>query len=629
MINKGLCLTVLTTALFVSACGGGGGEDGDVPPNAGPPGGSIPVVPGVPPASTTVFTPAADDLPTAIQVDYPDQTTALRVAANYQPTNAPGSGPYLNYSTGQCSDATPSTQAYPSGRVTLKTLNRTRVATGDDCLPEQKIDVSSTSALFTGGNADMRVRGSSTRGAAQKSFRIRTKKDSVTGVRPAMWYGEDTLQLNKHPYDLTRVRNKLAFDLMKQIPHHQSMRTQFFEVVYSDIVNTPSDAGPVGSLGLFTHIEKFSERYLTLRGWQVANAQVYKAASFNFNRKSAYACNPDGTANAALEAALEHEVGDGRSCPSIIAMMDALSNTGVPFADTFDQYFNRNNYLTWLAGVILLGNYDTTTQNFALYQNPANGKFYFLPWDYDAALDYSRQINALGYADWSYGLGNWWDSALHRRFIMEPGNVELLKAAVTEIYSRYLTKDAVRSLLDTYKPTVRNFVTSSPDKDNLLGTELQWEAEYSRLVDTIEKNYNQFLDSLKRPMPFWFTVVGNQGDPITELRWSWPSAFHPQGHAITYEAEFLPFDPTDTALPAGQTAFDVPGVRTVLRRSTGASPSLLAAQFPSGAHWVRVQAKDLTNNTSTYAFDEVYDTRTRHGVMCKVLPLNTNCPGVQ
>ncbi|HVL08970.1 MAG TPA: spore coat protein CotH, partial [Burkholderiaceae bacterium] len=82
-------------------------------------------------------------------------------------------------------------------------------------------------------------------------------------------------------------------------------------------------------------------------------------------------------------------------------------------------------------------------------------------------------------------------------------------------------------------------------------------------------------------------------------------------------------------LPRGQTAFDVPGGRTVVTRSTGTSTSLPGSQFPSGAHWVRVLAKDATNGTSTYAFDNVYDTQTRHGVMCKVLPANTNCPGVQ
>ena len=619
------CATALGVALFISACGGGGG-DGDP---------ATPGNPDTPTASGPIFAPAADDLPTKINGDYPNQTTALVVDALYQSTNIPGAGPYLHYSDGRCTDVAPDPLAYPNNRTTLVTLNRTTFATKTDsqdvCLPEIKISVAALVADFIGGNADMRVRGSSTRDTVQKSFRIRTKKDAVTGVRPAMWFGEDTLQLNKHPYDLTRVRNKLAFDLMKQIPHHQSLRTQFVEVKYNDVVNTPPDTGPIGSMGLFTHVEKFSEGYITRRGWKVAGANIYKAGSFDFNKHAGFGCNPDGTSNAALEAALELEAGDGKACTSVIKMLDDLDDENIPFTTTFNQYFNRNNYLTWLASAILFGNYDTTTQNFALYRSPDNGKFYFLPWDYDGALDFSHQMAAEAYAAWGYGAGNWWDSALHRRFMAEPGNIALLQAAVNEIRDKYLTKTAIKTLLDSYKPTVRTYITQNPDKNYLPGsaTEAQWEAEYDRLVNVIDKNYDSFVKSLKDPMPFWFSVFTDPGNNITSLGWEWPTPFHPQGHQITYQVDFLPFVAGDTTLPRGQTAFDVPGGRTVVTRSTGTSTSLPGSQFPSGAHWVRVLAKDATNGTSTYAFDNVYDTQTRHGVMCKVLPANTNCPGVQ
>jgi spore coat protein H len=417
---------------------------------------------------------------------------------------------------------------------------------------------------------------------------------------------------------------------MKDIPHHQSMRTQFFELKYTDSINIPADAGPTGSLGLYTHIERFSDDYVTRRGWKLAGANVFKAASFNFNKKTAYACNPDGTMNADLEAALELEVGDGKTCASLLQMMDDLSNTGKAFDTTFNQYFNRNNYLTWLATVILLGNYDTTTQNFALYQHPDTGKFYFLPWDYDAALDFSRQVNASSYADWAYGVGNWWDSSLHRRFMSEPGNLKLLRDAVEEIREKHLTQDAIRKLINTYKPTVRPFVTRSPDKDRLPGSsdEAQWEAEVDRLVGTIDKNYNAFLESLKAPMPFWTNLVTAHDNSITEIRWTWPTAFHPQGNPITYRIEFLPFDAADTSLPASQTAFDALGARTVTTHNLGNATSFPGTSLPSGAHWIRIFAQDATNNTSTHAFDSSYDNNSRFGVVCRVLPDNTKCPGV-
>ncbi len=599
-----------------------------------------------------MFTPAADDLPIdkKVGVDYPRQITPLVLDVEYQDTGLPvptAEKPrsFIQYSDGSCS-ATIDPLSYPGNKATLATLNRTTFLTktefNDECLPEIKVKVKSSDPDFKDDSgakestAKMRVRGSSTRGASQKSFRLKTDAK--------MWFGEDTLQLNKHPYDITRVRNKLAFDLMKSIPHHQSQRTQFVEIKYTDALTgvegnqgsgTTSINNPGGSLGLFTHIEKFGKSYIANRGWPVDGANVYKADSFSFNNDPIkYGCNLDKTINAGLATDLSLEAGDGKKCEDIIAMLRDLDDTDIAFQETFDKYFNRNNYLTWLASVILFGNYDTTTQNFALYQHPGNGKFYFLPWDYDAALDYSNQPGSSRYADWAYGAGNWWDSALHRRFMSAPGNIGLLQTAVAEVRAKYLTKDAIKKLLDSYKPTVQGFVTKLPDGDidELGATPAQWEAQYNGLVASIDKNYEFFLESLKKPMPFWYSVIGAENTPITELRWDWPNPWHPQGHKITYEVQFLPTAGGDKDVAQGKTAFDVPGA-PIVRKDMGTATSLsFASGIPSGPHWIRVLAKDATNGTSTYAFDQSWDTladKGRFGVLCKQLPANTNCDKIE
>ena len=94
--------------------------------------------------------------------------------------------------------------------VTLDTVNLDENK-ADDCEPEIKVLATSGDGLLKGAAAKMRLPGSSTRLATLKSYRVKFDKG-------ADWQGEDTLNLNKHPYDLTRVRNKLAFDLMRQVP---------------------------------------------------------------------------------------------------------------------------------------------------------------------------------------------------------------------------------------------------------------------------------------------------------------------------------------------------------------------------------------------------------------------------
>lgn len=59
-------------------------------------------------------------------------------------------------------------------------------------------------------------------------------------------------------------------------------------------------------------------------------------------------------------------------------MLTALNDPATDFAAVFGQYFDRSNHLTWLAASVLMGNRDTLSQNFALYQPKGSDKCYFL-----------------------------------------------------------------------------------------------------------------------------------------------------------------------------------------------------------------------------------------------------------
>lgn len=639
--------TALGVSLLISACGGGGGGDGgsssgntgsNTPGAGGNPGTGNGGNPGAG-NQTTVFTPAADDLPTAFGDEYPNQTTAVILDVKYEDTKMPSAAPYISSSDGSCSP-TLDLVSYPNSKVTLKSLNLTSTDTGDDCLPEIKITASSLDSNFkdtaTGLQSSagkMRVRGSSTRAAEQKSFRIKTDKK--------MWFGEDTLQLNKHPYDLSRVRNKLAFDLMKLIPHHQTLRTQFFGINYTDGISAANDAGPTGSLGLFTHVEKMSKSYVERRQWPLAGANLFKSANYGFNADPLFKLDASGKPGADFQSFMEVEVDSGGNYAPLLQLTADLEDENINFSSTFNTYFNKNNYLTWLATVILMGNYDTRNQNFALYQHPTNGKFYFLPWDYDAALDYSHQPRADVYADWAYGVGNWWDSALHRRFMEEPGNMALLKAAVTEIRDKYLNQANIKKLLDTYEPTVKTYIDQQPDKDNLptdknnpASSRDQWQAEYNRLLTSVDTNYNAFIESLDHPMPFWMSQDATAKG--VEMHWSWPGPFHPQGHAITYELQVV--SKSASALPAGKTPFDAPNASVKTVYSGGATSFTIPSSY-AGNYWIRVLAKDQITGKQTYAFDTSYDPAATNslgyqgqsyfGMVCMTLPTTATCPGIE
>lgn len=320
-------------------------------------------------------------------------------------------------------------KAVPGDKYTIADINNYPDAYANDVTPEIKVHFAADDYPDDGrtDNAKLRLRGSSSRLADQKSYRIKL------GSGIALWRGEQTLQLNKHPYDLTRVRNKLAMDLFREIPHLDSLRTQFVHLKFDDDGNP---ATPIVDYGLYTHVERLGKEYLTNRGHNTAG-NIYKAADFSFMRDARLALNADGTPGSQFESVLEVQTGNNHA--ALMQMVQDVDSDSSDFNAVFAKHFNRNNYMTWLAVNILTGNHDTVNQNFALYQPAGGERFYFLPWDYDGALGWEQQPDTLAspqfYDTWQLGLSNWWGIPLHRRFLMQPKNYQDLLKAVDEIYN--------------------------------------------------------------------------------------------------------------------------------------------------------------------------------------------------
>ncbi len=534
----------------------------------------------------------------------------LTLNVEYQDTNAPKTGPYLAADK-TCGSMTADAAVYPGGKVKLSTVNLDE--DGDDaCEPEIKVKVTSNDNKISGADAKMRVRGSSTREAKQKSYRIKLDKSAPT------WFGEQTLQFNKHPWDLTRVRNKLAFDLMRLVPYHESLRTQFARIQYTEAGSAAY--GENGDMGLFTHVEKMGDGYLQRRGW-VAGSNVYKAEDFSFESSNGLlASTPPGTDVSGFEKvlSLESDSGDHRAIIDVVKALGTDEDT-IPFATTFAHYFNRNNYLTWLATTILLGNHDTVNQNFGLYQPKGTEKFYFLPWDYDGALGSYGQPG-VDYIDMEImtGIGNWWNVPLHQRFMSDSKNLRDLSAAVEEIRSKYLTDANVEKLLESYRPVVEPLISRNPDQSGLAtvsnagSSYAQWQTEFKRLKTVIGTNHQKFKESLKRPMPFWLGVTSNQ-----QLSWDWPPPFHPEGKPLTYEVHL-----EDAKNPD---AFKGVPFKVI---PAGSATEIALSKLATGAdvdYLVRVKAFD-PDKKWMYSFDHAsVNGKEVFGAMCLKLPSGNSC----
>jgi spore coat protein H len=377
------------------------------------------------------------------------------------------------------------------------------------------------------GNASMEIRGSSTRAAPQKSLKLKLYKNA------GLWNGQTTLDLNKHPFDFLRVRNKLSFDYFKLMPNMTSLRTQFIHLHVKDLTS-PKGKSSFEDMGLFTQVEQPNHRFLASHDLD-PNGQLYKAKDFEFYRyPETIKLATDPKYNETEFNKVLKIKGTSKDHIKLINMLKDVNNDHLNINDVIDKYFDRDNYLTWLAANILMGNLDTNSQNFLLYSPTNSNKFYFMPWDYDGAWGVPKEIGLQKknfIAKWQQGASNYWNSVLHRRFFKDPQNIKDLSKKIEEV-SKIITPKQTKSFLDSYYPIVSKFVKSAPDLNYETLPISGYDQAYKDIINEPERNKELYFKNLENPMPIYL------GDPElkgTHYQFDWDQSYDLQGDELKYD----------------------------------------------------------------------------------------------
>jgi spore coat protein H len=372
-------------------------------------------------------------------------------------------------------------------------------------------------------NATVSIRGNSTSTQPQKSYKI------MLFDTAGEWRGQKTINLNKSVFDPTRVKNKLAFDLIKDIPNMATMRTQFVHLYVKDETANP----PVQvfeDYGLFTQIEQPNRRYLKNHLLD-RYGQFYKANLFEFKRYPDIIRLVDDPLYNEDSFSTLLEVQGNRDHTKLIQMLEDINNYAIPIEQTFEKYFDEDNYFTWMAFNILVENVDTQAQNFYLY-SPQNGqKWYFIPWDYDGAFD--RQEDKDYISQFHVGISTYWNTTLHRRVLMVPENREKLDVKVKEVLDK-LTPEKINRLLDIYRPVVDHYVVQMPDIRYLPETFDRHTELYNLLVREPQVNYELYVENINGPMPFFLATPQKVN---SQLRFIWEESYDFNAQDINYHLQ--------------------------------------------------------------------------------------------
>lgn len=374
-------------------------------------------------------------------------------------------------------------------------------------------------------NATIQIRGASTSLRPQKSYKIELNNGA------GKWRGQSTIALNKHIYDPSRLRNKLNFDLMKQIPGVVSLRSQFVHLYVKDETSDPKSTSYV-DYGLFTQVELPNKTFLKTHLLD-SNGQLYKTTFFEFRRYlDQIRIVDDPLFDEDIFSSIL-EIKGNRDNTKLIKMLDDLNNYEIPIDTTFEKYFDSENYFTWMAYNILVGNVDTSSQNFYLYSPQNSDKFYFIPWDYDDSFFRLDRENCCGYFpyySYEYGVSNYWGTILANRVLRNPAYRNVLDAKVVELKD-FLSPERINGLLDVYLPVVEKYALTMPDVQYLPTTKEKMRSDIELIPSEVENNYKLYRESLQTPMPFFL------GTPVIadgSLGFNWDPSYNFDDQNITY-----------------------------------------------------------------------------------------------
>lgn len=370
-------------------------------------------------------------------------------------------------------------------------------------------------------NGSISVRGNSAWSRVQKSYALKLHADA------GLYMDQQRLNLNKHIDDMSRLRNKLSFDLMETIPDMTSLRTQFVQLYVKDLSNGEKDA-PYVDYGLYTHVEQPNKKFLKAHMLD-PNGYLYKVKFFEFFR---YPDQIKSTEDEDYDVATFEQIFEikGREeHEKLIEMLEAVNDYSIPIEETIEKYFDLDNFLTWTAMNILMDNMDTDANNFFLYSPLNINKWYFLPWDYDGAWELQRNMDFI--RPYQQGLSNYWGVVLHNRFFRNQENIDLLTEKIEMLYEHYINEDTVKTQINKYLDIVQPFVQRMPDIQYLPLPLAEYDEDINRILNTPKRSLERYYEDLEKPKPFYMNEVEERDG---RLYFDWGVSFDLQDDDLTY-----------------------------------------------------------------------------------------------
>ena len=442
-------------------------------------------------------------------------------------------------------------------------------------------------------NANISTSGANAGYAVQKSYKLTLKKGK--------WRGQDSFLLKKYINDGLRFRNKLMGDIANEIGGYIVPEMKFVHLYIKD---ESVSATEFTDYGLYTYVERFSDRFLLSRELDYYGS-LYLAEDFNFGLyENALTLETSNSfSKNDFVRVLKTKASEDHS--RLLQMLSELNDESVSIETTFEKYFDSDNYFKWLAFQILSGNYKAAASGFGLYVPRGNEKILFVFWDQSKSFSRFEKelIEGVKYelrGDTvleNLGVTPFTSSVLHRRVLSVKKYRELLRSEIEALLSRF-EDGSLHYIIESNKAAAR-YTLTLPDSRYLPLTAETYNMVADHIVSEAREMYDYYLDSLVRPTSFKINP--------------------PENGFITWEPSYM--------LDGGEVAFEIAVSRDYTFKQTVYSEKnaleFQVGTLAPGQYFLKVTAvsPDGLERPANVYYKDIYGRRYA-GVLCFYIPEN-------
>lgn len=320
-------------------------------------------------------------------------------------------------------------------------------------------------------NVGFRLRGNTSRNAAKKSYKV--SFNSFEKGRDL--HGFEKLNLNGEHNDPTIIRSKLCWDLMNAL-NVPSSRSNHVELYINDEF-----------FGVYINVEHIDEEFVEER-FGNKGGNLYKClwpADLKYHGASETFYKQSENGRRAYDLKTNEDEDDYSGLVNFITILNETPASS--FEEAIQEVFDVETYLKALAVETLVAhwdNYGVNQNNYYLYDNPGDGKFYYIPYDLDNTLGIDWfDVN---WAEWN--VYQWYtDSRPLTKRIMEVKN---FRNEFTTILNQLLQTGFSPDQLNPRIDEIKSLIQDAAERD------LYRTYDYDWTIDDFNQSFSEPLENL-------------------------------------------------------------------------------------------------------------------------------------